>query len=331
MELITPKYYHQFHCIASACPDSCCKEWSVDVDADSAARYRALPGALGDRLRQVLVDTEYGTIMQIEEGRCPMWRPDGLCRIQAELGHDALCQVCQDFPRLRHDYGDVVEIGLELSCPEAARLILGCETDEVTITEIPGGEAPEDPEALNILRGSRDTALAFLESKCYSLPETLAILLMYGHDVQAELDGGIAAVLEPQVLLNEAGKYAQSGSIAPMFRFFSELEILTEPWHQLLTQPGDTPVWTDVLRRFLRYMIRRYWLQAVSDYDLICRVKFMVSACLLLAHLSGDTAHNAQLFSKEIENDPDNVESLLDAAYTSPAFTDTQLLGLLFR
>ena len=115
MELITPAYYSQFHCIASACPDSCCKEWSVDVDEEAAARYRALTGPLGDRLRQVLVDTEYGAMMQIENGRCPMWRQDGLCRIQAEMGHEALCQVCRDFPRLRHDYGDVVEISLELS------------------------------------------------------------------------------------------------------------------------------------------------------------------------------------------------------------------------
>ena len=32
MELFTPQYYTHFRCIASACPDSCCKEWEVDVD-----------------------------------------------------------------------------------------------------------------------------------------------------------------------------------------------------------------------------------------------------------------------------------------------------------
>ena len=32
MKIYTPEYYHHFHCIASACPDSCCKEWAVDVD-----------------------------------------------------------------------------------------------------------------------------------------------------------------------------------------------------------------------------------------------------------------------------------------------------------
>lgn len=331
MELITPKYYHQFQCIASACPDSCCKEWSVDVDDEAAARYRALPGPLGDRLRQVLVDTEYGTVMEIENGRCPMWRQDGLCRIQAELGHEALCQVCRDFPRLRHDYGSLVEIGLELSCPEAARLILNCENDEVTITQLPDGEDPEDPEALAILRRSREEMLAFLENKVYPLPQTLTALLMYAHDVQGELDGDIPAVMNPIVLLSQGKKHTQPGSMAPIFDFYSNLEILTVPWRQLLRHPADSPVWPEVLRRFLRYMIRRYWLQAVSDYDLVCRVKFMIGACLLLAHLPGDPAQNAQLFSKEIENDPDNVEALLDAAYTSPAFTDTQLLGLLFK
>ena len=37
----------------------------------------------------------------------------------------------------------------------------------------------------------------------------------------------------------------------------------------------------------------------------------------------------AQLLSKEIENNLDNVEALLDAAYSHPAFTDAAILGLL--
>ena len=124
MDATKPSYYDRFRCLASACPDSCCKEWDVDVDEAAAARYRALTGPLGDRLRQVLRDTPWGVQMAAENGRCPMWRADGLCRIQAELGEAALCRVCREFPRLRHDYGDFLELGLELSCPEAARLIL---------------------------------------------------------------------------------------------------------------------------------------------------------------------------------------------------------------
>ena len=52
MDISKPSYYDAFRCLAGSCPDSCCKEWDVDVDDASAARYRALPGPLGQRLRQ---------------------------------------------------------------------------------------------------------------------------------------------------------------------------------------------------------------------------------------------------------------------------------------
>lgn len=79
----------------------------------------------------------------------------------------------------------------------------------------------------------------------------------------------------------------------------------------------------------MRYMVLRYWLQAVSDLDLICRVKLAVTACLLVGALGGDPTQTAHLFSKEIENDPDNVEAILSGAYTAPALTDANLLVLL--
>lgn len=328
MKLITPEYYHRFQCIASTCPDSCCKEWEVDVDDASAARYRALPGALGNRLRQVLRDTPDGTVMTIKNGRCPMWRDDGLCRIQAELGHDALCQVCQTFPRLRHDYGDFVELGLELSCPEAARLIL-CSADSVTEEYVPGGDAPDyEPEAMATLLRSRDEYLAFLQATT-SLPQALAVLLLYAHEVQSELDGGEQAILDPEYALQQSHKFAKPGKMEDIFRFFGTLEILTPQWKAILDAGPATQQWDPRLKHFLVYLIRRYWLQAVSDYDLVGRAKLCIVACLLLSAIPGNPVDTAQLFSKEIENDPDNVEAILDGAYHNHALTDVALLGLL--
>ena len=78
MQIAKPTYFDRFRCIAGACPDSCCKEWDVLVDEASAARYRALNGPLGDRLREVLYDEDGATYMSIEDRRCPMWRRDGL-------------------------------------------------------------------------------------------------------------------------------------------------------------------------------------------------------------------------------------------------------------
>ena len=58
MKIVKPSYFDTFRCIADRCPDSCCKEWDVLVDAEKAAFYRALPGDLGARLRQVLKDED---------------------------------------------------------------------------------------------------------------------------------------------------------------------------------------------------------------------------------------------------------------------------------
>jgi len=330
MEVFYPKYYKDFICIASACPDSCCKEWSVDLDDDAAAFYRSLPGALGDRLRQVLQDTEDGTVMTIENGRCPMWRQDGLCQIQAELGHDALCKTCREFPRLTHDYGDFLELGLELSCPEAARLILDNPDFGMVCQSADGGdEVDYDREIMDILRRTRGEFLDFLAATSLPFPEILAVLLLYAHEVQDELDGGSCAVLDADVCLEDAQRFAKGGDIHILKDFFLHLEILTPQWKMRLEADPVLPCWDGRYKALLGYFIGRYWLQAVSDYDILCRVKFTIAACLLIGHLDGDLVETAQLFSKEIENDADNVEAILDGAYTAPALTDMHLLGLL--
>ena len=329
MKIYTPDYYHKFHCIASDCPDSCCKEWEVDVDADAAAFYRALPGELGDRLRQVLRDTEDGTVMTIENGRCPMWRQDGLCRIQAELGHDALCFTCREFPRLTHDYGDFMERGLELSCPEAARLILS--SDECyTCETVPGGDEPEyDAEIMSVLLRSREEVLSFLENTDLPLNHALAVVLLFAHDVQAALDGDEYVPLDASDCLALAVRYAGTPDWTGFADFFKNLEILTPQWRTRLDSPLSPTPWTKKFLALLRYGIRRYWLQAVSDFDLVCRVKLIIAMCLMVNALGGDTVQTAQLFSKEVENDADNVDAILDGAYSSPAFTDVNLLSLL--
>ncbi|MBQ7817578.1 MAG: flagellin lysine-N-methylase [Oscillospiraceae bacterium] len=330
MRIVKPSYFDQFKCIAAACPDSCCKEWTVQVDADSAAYYRTLPGALGDRLRQVLVDEDDNTVMFNENGRCPMWRQDGLCRIQAELGHDALCKTCRDFPRLTHDYGNFIEMGLELSCPEAARIILTAPAGAPIDEYADGGEEPEyDTDAMDVLLRTREEMLNLLADDSRPLGETLALGLMYGHHAQALLDGVDVASFDPDSALETAYKF---GKITDddLPAFYAELEILTESWRHRLASPAPAN-WSAPIRALARYGVERYWLQAVSDYDLICRVKMVITACLLVKILGGYPVETAQLYSKEIENNADNVDAILEAAYTHPVFTDENLLGMLLK
>ena len=68
MKITKPDYFDKFRCLAGSCPDSCCKEWDIQVDAAAAERYRSLPGALGDDLRRVLTDCDGETVMEIISG-----------------------------------------------------------------------------------------------------------------------------------------------------------------------------------------------------------------------------------------------------------------------
>ena len=331
MKIIKPSYFDTFRCIAGACTDSCCKEWDVQVDDHAADFYLQLPGELGDRLRQVLKEEDGEMVMTIVDGRCPMWREDGLCRIQAALGHDALCKTCREFPRLTHDFGNFQELGLELSCPEAARFILRNPDFSYIEAEFDGGEAPEyDQEAMEDLLRSRQIARKILADSQRPVNEVLALLLMYGYQAQGELDGEEILPFDPEATLEAARNFAENGDAQLILDFFKDLEILSADWAARLEAPVPA-TWSRAHLTLARYFVDRYWLQAVADYDLVSRVKLAVISCLTIRQLGGNLEETAQRYSKEIENDVDNIDAILDGAYESPAFTDDKLLGLLLK
>jgi len=297
MILTKPNYYDNFRCIAGACPDSCCKEWDVWVDEKTAAYYRGLPGPLGDRLRQVLVEEEGGTVMQIVEGRCPMWRSDSLCRIHAELGREALCDVCANFPRISHDYGDFIEYQLELSCPEAARLILNAPVEPPVRQETEGGEAPcYDSAEMARMASLRETLLGILAD----LSRT---------EAQAFLDclETVFGPFQPEA----------SGDLQTITEVFLELEMLTESWPRRLRDANIRPLDPKV-RPMAAYLLRRYWFQEIGLGlpDAEGKLGFIIASCLLVNALGGDFVETAQLFSKEIENSDCNPETLIITGFT---------------
>jgi len=331
MILRKPAYYDRFRCIAAQCPDSCCKDWEVVVDPDATQYYLSMSGELGDALRQVLTDWENGcALITIQDGRCPMWQQDGLCRIQASLGHDALSKTCREFPRLTHDYGSFRELGLELSCPEAARLILSGKGCEIVTETVPGGEPGDYDEAdMAILLQTRQQALELLADPSRPINQALALLLFYGSHAQSRLDGMEVPGFDPDAALETA--FSRFHSPLSLRDFFRKLEILTPAWLQRLEEYNAPGSWCETYRLLARYFVQRYWLQAGSDFDIMSRAKLCVILCLLIKDLGGDLLQTAQLCSKEIENNADNVDALLDGAYTCPAFTDDRLLSLLLH
>ena len=303
-----PAYFDRFRCLASQCPDSCCQEWSVQVDEDALALYRSLPGPLGERLRSVLTLEDGDTVFAVENGRCPMWRGDGLCRIQAELGEQALCRVCREFPRIRHDFGDFAELQLELSCPEAARLILLSSPEPCLTREEPDTDPAEyDRAEMSLLRQRRERLLGILSNPALTPGQTLRMFYRQASGEELTPEG--------------------SGDIRSIADFFASLEILTQTWPALLAQAASRPL-HPLTRSLARYLTERYWLRQDLGDDW-GKGGFILACCLLVSALGEDFIENAQLFSKEVENCAENMDALMDAVYDHPAFSPENLTALL--
>lgn len=123
MKYHKPAFFDQFHCIGSACTDTCCAGWEIEVDETTAEGYLAEKGEFGDRLRQE-IGTEPGEyFFKLKNNRCPFLNKENLCDIFINLGEDRLCDICREHPRFYNWFGDYTEVGLGLCCEEAERLL----------------------------------------------------------------------------------------------------------------------------------------------------------------------------------------------------------------
>ena len=124
MLTVYPDYYPAFRCIAGACRHSCCIGWEIDIDEESLARYQAMPGPLGERLRGHISADDPPHFVLGEGERCPFLNQDNLCDLILAGDEELLCQICDDHPRFRNFLPGYTEIGLGLCCEGAAQLIL---------------------------------------------------------------------------------------------------------------------------------------------------------------------------------------------------------------
>ncbi len=194
MKIVTPDYYKEFRCIAGACEDTCCAGWQVDVDDASFAYYKSIQGPFGDRLHSVMIEptkTAEGQFRICEDGRCPFLNDQNLCDLYTELGEDALCVTCDQYPRFTTEFGNLRETGIALSCKTAAELIL---RDNRT----PGFSEMEDPDSfpsLNSIDGTRflhvmqarKKAYEILWDRTYTIWDRLILVLYFATDLQRKM------------------------------------------------------------------------------------------------------------------------------------------------
>ena len=170
MKFRQPSYNKNFKCIGGACPDTCCRDWSIVPDEDSLADYKTAPEPLRSAIAGALTHDDDGDpcFALREDGFCALLTEDGLCPIQRDWGEEHLCAHCAAYPRFTEEYGSLSETALAISCPEAARLLL--EAERFELEETVDGGAEElfdgiDPTQFVALEESRAKALEVLREE----------------------------------------------------------------------------------------------------------------------------------------------------------------------
>ena len=136
IKLNCPTYLNEFKCIGGDCSDSCCIGWDVDIDKATFKSYYKVKDPTLKQLFQKNVhnnqyctcdDVDYGKVKLKKDKRCPFLDDNNLCIIFSKLDESYLSNVCTSFPRIINKINNIYEMSLDVSCPEAAKIILSKE------------------------------------------------------------------------------------------------------------------------------------------------------------------------------------------------------------
>lgn len=110
-----------FKCLGDSCPDTCCKNWGMQIAAPTIAKYeRNAPELLQ------AVSSENGVSIMKRDScsdYCVKFEA-GLCQIHRDYGEDFLGDACHFYPRSTRKLGDNIIMSAAISCPEITRLSL---------------------------------------------------------------------------------------------------------------------------------------------------------------------------------------------------------------
>ncbi len=192
MKIRVPKYLNKFKCIADKCEDTCCAGWEIVIDEETYDYYENLSGSFGERLRSEIINDGEDNIFVLKNGNCAFLNENKLCDIYNELGEDGLCYTCKKYPRYMEEFGNLREIGISLSCPEAARIILG-DSNKVEFELSENDEfisSYNDIDAMLFieLMQCRNIIFNILQNRNIDLNIRAAIILNFAKEVQDKID-----------------------------------------------------------------------------------------------------------------------------------------------
>ncbi len=321
-----PEYFDRFHCLAGACPDTCCGQWAIVVDDAAKKRYLSVEGPLGEELSKALTEQDGETCMVLKDGRCPLLTKDGLCSIVLEKGEEFLSTTCHTHPRFTEVYGNLSETMLSLSCPEAARLLMEQETPLqflTTVSDQPPEPTDLDPRLFSLVLESRNLAMALVQDRSRPLSDRLSLFLLFARKLDRRLRRPRAARrllasftdadLQDQLLRRLRRLRKDPSYPAFLQRLMEDMEHLSPDFPALLSSLGSVSLSGTEPEQLCVYYLFRWWLKAGCNGHLWRQAAACVVSVLTVSALTspaGNWTEAARLYSKEIEHSEENLTLL---------------------
>ena len=205
VNMFIPKYMLTFKCIGSACTDTCCAGWDINIDEDTYKKYTNCTGELKElvqgKFRENKNSDDYlnkGFMILKEHNKCPFLNDNLLCDIHGGVGEENLCITCKRFPRVYNIIDDIYEKSGLASCPEICTKAF-LNKDKMEFIEI---EESVDESAIDIRRiidtevfeGSdsllqyfwdiRVNSINIMQNRNFSIEERLSILKYFYNKIE---------------------------------------------------------------------------------------------------------------------------------------------------
>lgn len=292
MKLYAPKYFKNFKCIADKCEHSCCVGWEIDIDEKTLRKYEALKSSYGSSISDSICKDGTPHFRLFAGDRCPHLDENGLCKIILNEGEDYLCDICREHPRF-YNYTKIAEVGLGMSCPEAARVIFSS-SDYDAFEEIGEVDAREDQIAYD---GRDKRAEVYEILKSHSDYGTALESIYEAFSIGPAKDEYYLEILDEIEYLD--------GSHKDLFMQYSS---------DLRPSGMD-----EYLKRFFAYLVYRHCTEALDDEDFCERLVFCLFLerlfasllCIVDAKTENEIALCAVMISEEIEYSEDNTMALM--------------------
>ncbi len=315
MEYTYPDYYKKFKCIGGECEDNCCAAgWQITIDDESLEKYETMEGEIGVRLRNS-IDWENGMFEQFEH-KCALLNENGLCDVYCDAGEDKMCILCQRYPRHYEEFENVREISLSVSCPEAAKIVLGNRGKVGFYTET--DEEEEEYEDFDYLMYTklldiREILLDVLHERKGSVAHRISKLLDIVHGIQGLIDKDEIFGIDEQeqrALTEQINYRRYTGKMELRQEYMSEmmqnlhrLEVLRPTWTDFIREVQsilyvylDAEEYGKLCEEFdsfygermqeyeqlMSYFIYTYFCGAVYDYEVESKLRFGIAAVLII-------------------------------------------------